>query len=668
MTNTSADRRPDPADWLFWAAVWLALVLVGVKAYYLGARGDLTTVELVADLGSLAAISYHDVAFAFVAWAIARAMLFLSARRPWASRVVVAAFILFATLSCLYAIASVIAFGILGGFLTYALLQLVGNVRMLSSSVAAYLSHRVELGLVTVPLTYIGFVWLSTRVRLLVRGPRWIRASVALATLIVWALVGHRTYTTEWARHYDWRIADNAPWVLASSWWRSMRAERTVRLNERFTPEDMADFEPVGQRRPLPAAVPLLRRGALATRRTPSTRDSRSARSGQGRPLNVMVIVLESVGLRWTSFGGRYDTTPTLKVEAAHAIVFDNIYAHIGRSSNSLAAMLLSVYPKLDFRDFTQEYPLVERTSLAAVLRDRGYRTAFMTSSDLTWAGWDVFLPSRGFTDVRDDKALACSEEVSSWGVEDRCLVEGLIDYIAREPGRPFFAMGWTQQTHHPYEPSPGVPMLALLDPRELGPDAYELERYLNVLHETDRQLGRLFDAVRRAGIADDTLMVVVGDHGQAFGYPHDTYLQGRTAYEEDVHVPLMIWWPRRYRVETHAPVVGGHVDIATTIADLTGVPSAADWHGYSLFDPKHPPRAYFYVAQDEFKLGVRENEWKYIYDLRNGTDELFDLAHDPDEQHNVAHEHGDRAARLRQRLAAWAEANRRQYERLPSK
>jgi arylsulfatase A-like enzyme len=382
----------------------------------------------------------------------------------------------------------------------------------------------------------------------------------------------------------------------------------------------------------------------------------------------VILLVLEAVAVRWTTFGGRYDTTPTLKAESAHAMVFDNVYAHIGRSSNSLASILLSVYPKLNFRDFTEEYPLVQRTSLAAVFRDRGYRTAFMTSSDLGWAGWDAFLPSRGFNDVRDEHALACSEEVSSWGVEDRCLVDGLIEYIAREPGRPFFAMGWTQQTHHPYEPSPGVPMLDLLDNREPVSDAYDLERYLNVLHETDRQLARLFDAVRRANLEDDTLIVVVGDHGQAFGYPHDSYLQGRTAYEEDVHVPMLIWWPRRYRTETHAPVVGGHVDLALTIAELTGVPPAADWQGRSLFDSGHPPRAYFYVAQDEFKLGVRENEWKYIYDLRAGADELYNLARDPDERHSVIVEQPERASRLRQRLAAWAEANRRQYERLPSK
>jgi len=349
-------------------------------------------------------------------------------------------------------------------------------------------------------------------------------------------------------------------------------------------------------------------------------------------------------------------------------VIFDNVYAHVGRSSNSLAAMLLSVYPKLDFRDFTEEYPLVERTSLAAAFRGRGYRTGFMTSSDLSWAGWDVFLPSRGFAEVRDDHVLTCSEEVSSWGVEDRCLVDALIEFIGRETGRPFFAMGWTQQTHHPYEPSPGVPILDLLRNREAVPDAYELDRYLNILHETDRQLARLFEAVRRGGLADDTIIVVVGDHGQAFGYPHDSYLQGRTAYEEDVHVPLLIWSPRRYPVQVHLPVIGGHVDLAPTIAELTGVPAAADWQGRSLFDPSHPPRAYFYVAQDQFKLGIRENEWKYIYDLRAGTDELYNLAHDPDEQRRVTTEPPERSARLRQRLAAWAEANRRQYERLPSK
>jgi lipoteichoic acid synthase len=373
--------------------------------------------------------------------------------------------------------------------------------------------------------------------------------------------------------------------------------------------------------------------------------------------------VLESVAARWVSLnGGLYDTTPTLAAESTRSLMFDSFYAHIGRSSNSLAAMLLSTYPKLDFGDLTEEYPHLAGTSLAAVFHDRGYRTAFVTPSDLRWAGWNTFLAGRGFGEVHDYHDLPCSALLSSWGVEDRCMVDGMLQFIDRDPTRPFFLMAWSQQTHHPYEPTPGVPLLDLQ--RERIPDDYDLGRYLNVLHETDRHLGRLFEAIRRAGLDQDTLIVITGDHGQAFGYPHDSYMQGRTVYEEDVHVPLMYWFPRVYQSATRAKTVGSQVDLAPTIADLAGVPAAPDWQGRSLFDTGHAPRAYFYVAEDHFALGIRESNWKYIFDLREGVEELYDLDHDPTEQHNLAAAQPERCARLRQRLAAWTEANRRQYQR----
>ena len=106
-------------------------------------------------------------------------------------------------------------------------------------------------------------------------------------------------------------------------------------------------------------------------------------------------------------------------------------------------------------------------------------------------------------------------------------------------------------------------------------------------------------------------------------------------------------------------------MDLAATIADLAGFPAAPDWQGRSLFDPGHPPRAYFYVAEDHFTLGVREENWKYMFDLREGAEELYDLERDPTEQHNLATAQPERCARLRQRLAAWTEANHRQYDKL---
>jgi arylsulfatase A-like enzyme len=124
-----------------------------------------------------------------------------------------------------------------------------------------------------------------------------------------------------------------------------------------------------------------------------------------------------------------------------------------------------------------------------------------------------------------------------------------------------------------------------------------------------------------------------------------------------------MLWSPRQYREAARSKTVGSHVDLAPTITELAGVAPASDWQGRSLFDPTRPSRAYFYVAEDRFTLGVREGPWKYIFNLREGLDELYHLDTDPDEQHNLVKTEPDRSARLRQRLAAWTEANRRQYE-----
>jgi arylsulfatase A-like enzyme len=636
---------------LAWAAVSLALLLIVIKACYLGIP---RMPGLLDYARGILAISYDDVMFATACWVAFRAALGMAGDRPIPGGLVVGTFVALAMLVCLYAAASVIAFGMLGGFLTYSLMELVGSVRMVSSSVTVYLTPRVVLALAAAPFAYLVVLWAVLRFIPPARGPRWHRAVMASAALVVWTATGQRIYATDWATHYDWRISENAPWVLASSWWQALSGGRTVRLSDKFPAADLADFEPLGLRRPAPLPQ-VLRRGLVAPR---TLRAATSARTP-----NVVLIVLESVAARWTSIGGQYDTTPVLKAESAHGVLFDNFYAHVGRSSNSLASMLLSIYPRLDFRDFTEEYPRETRTSLASLFANRGFRTMFMTPSDMSWAGWRDFVRTRGFAEVRDDHDLPCSAPVSSWGVEDRCFVDGLVDFIDHADGRPFFVMGWTQQTHHPYEPTPGIPILELL--KEPVPDAYDLNRYLNVLSETDRQLARVFGALRRAHLADNTLVIVVGDHGQAFGFPHDTYLQGRTVYEEDVHVPLLFWLPQRYRTPLHASTVGGQVDLAPTIAELAGVPAAADWQGSSLFDPRHPPRAYFYVAQDEFKLGVREERWKYILDLRAGAEELYDLTADPTEQHNVAAAQPERCARLRQRLAAWAEANQRQYERM---
>ncbi len=593
-------------------------------------------------------MSFVDVLFAAMLWIGGNAALVLAGDRRRARQILAIAIIGAAALSCLYALASVFFFGVFGGFLTYPLLALVGDLHMLRSSVAAQVSPATLIALAAVPLLYVALVAGTLRLLPPSRGPWWRPRAIAFAVLAAWVLTGQYSFARDWTTRRDRQVAANAQWVFVSSWWQAMAGDGAVRMAGAFTPDDLADFAP-------PRAT---------ARRAPLAPANRTRLSAARRPPNVILMVLESVAARWTGLNrGPYDSTPNLQAESARGLVFDNVYAHIGRSSNSLGSILLSAYAKLDFSDLTEEYPRLPGTSIASLFRDRGYRTAFVTPSDLDWAGWRTFLSGRGFAEVIDHHQLPCPTLVSSWGMEDRCAVDGMIQFIAQEPARPFFVMAWTQQTHHPYEPTPGVPLIEFVKPTVT--DADDLNRYLNVLHETDRHLERLFEAVRRAGLEQDTLIVVTGDHGQAFGDPHDGYMQGRTIYEEDVNVPLLVWYPRLYAAPARSATIGSHVDLAPTIADIAGLSAAPDWQGRSLLDAAHPPRAYFYVAEDHFTLGVREENWKYIFDLREGSEQLYDLAKDPTEQHNLAASQPTRCARLRQRLAAWTDANRRQYDKV---
>src|SRR5262249_2734070 len=420
---------------------------------------------------------------------------------------------------CLYAVANVVIFGVFGGFLTYPLLALVGDVRMVRSSVGAHLTVPVASGLIGVPLAYGILLWGSDRWSRARFQPRMLQIAISIV-LVVWTLIGYGMWEQTWRTRPDRRVAANSEWVFLASCWQALGRAGTVRMPDQFSADDLTDFDPIGTNQMLPVVI--RRAGAAINARV------RAAR----RPPNVILVVLESVAARWTGVdGGTYDTTPSLATEAEQVLVVESAYAHIGRSSNSLVAILLSTYPKLDFREITEQFPNLPGTSLATVFKERGYHTAFMTPSDMSWAGWDKFLDHRGFGQVLDYRNLtSCPEMLTSWGVEDRCMVDAMVDFIGKERSSPSVLMARPTQSHHPYEMSPGVPELNLL--KEHTPDDWELGHYLNVIHETDHQLTRLFDAVRRTGLDQDTLIEVVGDHGQAFGYPHENvYIQGRTAY-----------------------------------------------------------------------------------------------------------------------------------------
>ncbi|MFI5381878.1 MAG: sulfatase, partial [Tepidisphaerales bacterium] len=242
-----------------------------------------------------------------------------------------------------------------------------------------------------------------------------------------------------------------------------------------------------------------------------------------------------------------------------------------------------------------------------------------------------------------------------SWGVEDRCMVDMILKFIDQNPGQPYCIYSWTQGTHHPYTPYPGQPFVDFkADPAKWGNMTQDLGLYLNALRETDRQIGRLLDELRRRNLADSTIVVITGDHGEAFGRPHKHFGHTGQVIEEELHVPLIMWNPILFKNAGRRQTVGGHVDLSPTVLDLLGVAVPATWQGTSLFSPSHPGRVYSYGAVRDNLLAVRDGNLKYTLNVNRNAQALYDLQSDPMEQTDIAPGRLDDAKRLRQRLAAW--------------
>jgi arylsulfatase A-like enzyme len=590
----------------------------------------LTRDGLVDYLRDVAASSHADLLFALVVGLLGRLGVSASARWPRVQRLLYGAFVALCLACVVYAVASVQIFAYLRSPLTYPLWYLAGDMRSMRSSLGSFLSATVVAAFVLAPILYLLALRLTRNARPWSRR----REVVCAAALCLWIFYGWWVNEGRWSNRDDHLIAASPHWEILASCVTEYLGGHTPRLEHTFQAEDLKDFErPARHVRALPASFG----------RAPK------------RPRNVILLILESTGAEWMSlYGSRYKTTPRLDAEAAHAMVFDNFYCHVGLTANSMASISLSIFPYMTWREYTVEYPDFPGATLADLLKPRGFSTAFIHSGDLEYVGQDRFLSSRGFDDLWDLKQLGPEKRLSSWGGDDRLLVDGVFKWLAAaDRQRPFYIMAWSIESHHPYEPSTAHQEIDFFQ-GVLPPDDYDLGRYLNTLHEVDGQIGRLIDGLRERRLADDTLIVITADHGEAFGAPHKTWGHGARVYQENVHIPFLLWSPKLFPKGSRSRIVGGHVDINPTVANVLGLPADPSWQGRSMFDPDRPPRTYFYAANDDYLLGLREGDWKYIYNVTRGHDELYNLAKDPQEQNNVAESDLDKCRRLRQRLAAW--------------
>jgi hypothetical protein len=379
---------------------------------------------------------------------------------------------------------------------------------------------------------------------------------------------------------------------------------------------------------------------------TPSVDLSGFRGAAAGR--NVVLVSLESTAAKYLGlYGSAPDVMPRLSALARTALVFDNAYAVYPESIKGLFSVLCSTYPS--FASSAATYASVPCPSIAAALGGRGYATALFHAGRFMYLGMDAIVRNRGYGRIEDAGDIG-GNHASSFGIDEPSTVDRILGWIdGLPPDQPFFVTYLPIAGHHPYDtPEPGP-----------FPEHDEFGRYRNALQYGDAALGSLIDGLEARGRQQNTLWIVYGDHGEAFGQHDGNFGHTFQLYDENIHVPFLIAAPGLLHHQIRSERIVSLIDTTPTVLDLLGVPQQRPLaQGRSMLD-REPQLALFFADYSLGMLGLRDGPKKFIYELRSGRAQLFDVREDPDERRNVAGAHAEQVGEYERTLRNWSAAQK---------
>lgn len=385
---------------------------------------------------------------------------------------------------------------------------------------------------------------------------------------------------------------------------------------------------------------------------------ARLSPSTPARTLNPTPVLLITVDtMRWDRLGcyGAHNVrTPAMDGLAAQGTRFENVLAQVPITFPSHTVILSGTYPMYNgSRHYTS--PSLSRAVglLPEAFQRHGYDTAAFVSSFVLDSSWGL---NRGFR-VYDDQ-FGPRENVLSGSPDVERRAEETVSHLLAwlqgrthrdAPPRPFFVWLHLYDPHSPY------------DPPEPFRSQYAGRLYDGEVAYADSQLARLFDYLRKSGLYDRTLIVLLSDHGEALG-EHGEEEHGFFIYNSTLHVPLIFKLPRGEAAPRVVNRVVGTIDVAPTLLELAHLHDllSRQFQGTSLVSDilgkgsgsARPVYSETYYPRDSFgwsELACLTTErFKYIQAPRP---ELYDLAHDPEELRNLYGENSALAAALREQL-----------------
>jgi len=362
-----------------------------------------------------------------------------------------------------------------------------------------------------------------------------------------------------------------------------------------------------------------------------------------GEAPDILLVMADGVRFDFTSLAGRRRLTPNLERWGRQAAVFTRAYTAAPSTRQSFRSLFTGLYPGV----VASPPPIAGapwgvtiaagQQTMAGYLRRAGYATTALVSKPDAFPRQGGGL--RGFEEI--DRAAYQFERSNRYSAS--FIVNQILGLFAEapDPSEPRFLWTHIMDPHYPY-----------LRPRAVGPQARigERQRYEWSLRYLDQELDRLIRWARSPERRGHTWVIFTSDHGEGW-WEHENRRHGRTSYEEEIHVPLMIWGPEVTAGHYEEPV--SLVDVLPTVLDVAGLEVPGSLCGESLLEGmqsgEFSSRPVLVSAlpdstRDYHHLAWIQGNEKLIVDGQTGIASLFDLGEDPNERTDLVESSPERA------------------------
>jgi arylsulfatase A-like enzyme len=356
---------------------------------------------------------------------------------------------------------------------------------------------------------------------------------------------------------------------------------------------------------------------------------------------NYIIIQMESISAEHLPvYGYPREISPNIDKFAERAVIFDKAYGAASHSDYAQTAFLSSRHILINsYRNFFDlDYP---RVFIWDILKEQGnYSTAYVSSQDDDWANMmdyynkdtlDLYYHS--LNDGEYDFGSGNDRKDYDYRTVDRVLKLG------NETSGPFFLYVNLQASHYPYqypennsvfvpdEPSMGTTYFNIAK----GDEEASLNDYDNSIYYVDKQIGRLMEIFEEKGLMENSIIILSADHGEILESRHGNIRHGFGVYDEEVRIPLMIYFPG-----VSARVVDERIrrmDVVPTVLDMGGFNLSEEFQGSIM---KKNQDIFFSAQNQNFKLGMIRGDIKYIMDWIRFIPEAYNLTADPLELNNL--------------------------------